>query len=114
MIAAGIFIILIKAFAVQWSYNLIWPKLVRNNGNNSQNNCTGTCAFFRGNSQISGSNSASRNSTAFAGDFILDTNAHGGSAQTYKYRMHKIYGGNRSNNQQAHLRNASLTVIEVL
>ena len=50
----------------------------------------------------------------FAGDFILDTNAHGGSAQTYKYRMHKIYGGNRSNNQQAHLRNASLTVIEVL
>ncbi len=86
----------------------------QSNGNNSQNNATGVAAFFRGNSQISGSNSAGGRSTAFAGDFILDTNNHGGNAQTYKYRLHKSYGGNRSNNQQAHLRNASLTIIEVL
>ena len=37
MITAGIFIILLKAFAVQWSYNLIWPKLVRNNGGDTRN-----------------------------------------------------------------------------
>jgi len=37
MITAGVFIILLKAFAVQWSYNLIWPKLVRNNGGDTRN-----------------------------------------------------------------------------
>ena len=37
MIIACVFIILLKTFGVQWSYNLIWPKLVRNNGNDSKN-----------------------------------------------------------------------------
>ena len=37
MILAGLVIILLKAFAVQWSYNLIWPKLVRNNGGDTSN-----------------------------------------------------------------------------
>ena len=37
MITAGVFIILLKAFAVQWSYNFIWPKLVRNNGDDTRN-----------------------------------------------------------------------------
>ena len=45
---------------------------------------------------------------------ILDTNSHGGSQQTYKFRIHKTYGGNRSNYMPAYLRNASITVIEVL
>ena len=27
MILAGLVIILLKVFAVQWSYNLIWPKI---------------------------------------------------------------------------------------
>ena len=37
MILAGLVIILLKVFAVQWSYNLIWPKLVRNNGDDTRN-----------------------------------------------------------------------------
>tara|TARA_B100000745_G_scaffold69716_1_gene41596 strand:+ start:244 stop:471 length:228 start_codon:yes stop_codon:yes gene_type:complete len=37
MILAGLVIILLKVFAVQWSYNLIWPKLVRNNGDDTSN-----------------------------------------------------------------------------
>lgn len=86
----------------------------QSNGNNSQNNASGGCAIFRGNTQVSAGLSGGSRTTGFAGDFVIDTNNHGGSAQTYKYRMLKSYGGNRSNNQQAHLRNASLTIMEIL
>tara|TARA_S200000501_G_scaffold237444_1_gene222577 strand:- start:10846 stop:11310 length:465 start_codon:yes stop_codon:yes gene_type:complete len=83
-------------------------------GNNSQNNASGHCALFRGNSQIGSTATAGSTNSAFAGECLLDTNNHGGSTQTYKFRMHKSYGGNRSNNQPAYLRTASITVIEVL
>tara|TARA_R100000388_G_C7234512_1_gene156913 strand:+ start:318 stop:782 length:465 start_codon:yes stop_codon:yes gene_type:complete len=83
-------------------------------GNNSQNNAGGVCALFRGNSQIGSTVSGGSQQSSFAGEAILDTNNHGGSQQTYKFRIHKTYGGNRSNYMPAYLRNASITVIEVL
>ena len=83
-------------------------------GNNSQNNASGHCALFRGNSQIGSTATGGNQTSAFAGEAILDTNNHGGNTQTYKFKIAKSYGGNRSNYMPAYLRTASITVIEVL